>query len=472
MDFGGTGRPADAVASRISSEKDDDIARQCLSAYDILARCGGDYSAELHMFGHIAGMIDLFDITGRKTDLVAVGTVSAGCLPCEFALRQLAGDRVAYRYGRIRAAGDTHRLIDVGTAGKRITDRAAKTCRGAAERLDLGRMVVCLVLEHQQPFFGLAVHIDGKHDTAGIDLIRLFLIRQSAFFLETAHRGKRDIHETQRLLLAAKLLAGLQIVFIRSLDRCKQRAAAEFHIRQDRAESRMTAVIGPVCIQHADLRHGRIPVLCISVIILCKKNVRAAHRKTHIAADLLKLFSAHRGETVQDRHVVRYTVLGLQRLRLIQRGFTGIHAVDAVFLNCVLLLVRHRPFQDIDLGIGGLRLFMSGEQLDALHRGVRTLVVLSRQVLDSENKIIRIIRRGLFIDRIHRRLRQDPRYRADIRIIRNIVQIITVQDPRAGEPLDLQVLLQILVQPVRLNTETFFFLDIYTTYRHSIILLI
>ena len=96
-------------------------------------------------------MVYLLDITGCQTDLVTIRTVTVCRLAHQLLLRKLARDRVFHGNRRICRTGHTHCLIYIGTSGKRVTDSAAETCRSAAERLDFSRVVVGLVLEHEEP---------------------------------------------------------------------------------------------------------------------------------------------------------------------------------------------------------------------------------------------------------------------------------------------------------------------------------
>ena len=85
------------------------------------------------------------------------------------ALRQFPGEGRGEGRRRIPATGDAHGLIDVGTAGERIADRTAQAGCRAAERFDFRRMVVRLILEHDEPVFRPALDF-GLHDNAaGID---------------------------------------------------------------------------------------------------------------------------------------------------------------------------------------------------------------------------------------------------------------------------------------------------------------
>ena len=148
MCLGGSRSTADSVTSGPAAEQDDHIAGFRLFSLDVLDRSGRHDRTEFHMFRNIAWMIDLLDITGRKTDLVAVGAVAVCCFSCDLSLRKFARNRIPDMCGRIRSAGDSHGLIDIASSGQRVADRAAQTGRCAAEGFDLGRMIMSLVLEH------------------------------------------------------------------------------------------------------------------------------------------------------------------------------------------------------------------------------------------------------------------------------------------------------------------------------------
>ena len=89
---------------------------------------------------------------GGETYLVAVGGVASR--------RRLSrcGAGAVFREssritgtGGISRAGHAHGGINIGAPGQRVTDGSADAGCSTAERLDLSRMVVRLVLEQQQP---------------------------------------------------------------------------------------------------------------------------------------------------------------------------------------------------------------------------------------------------------------------------------------------------------------------------------
>ena len=119
-------------------------------------------------------------MAGGKADLVAVGGIARGGGGGQFALGQLARQRLVHGGTGVAAAGDAHGLVDIGPAGERVADGAADAGGRAAEGLDLGGVVVGLVLEHEQPVLLLAVYIHGNVDRAGVDLLALIQVGQFA----------------------------------------------------------------------------------------------------------------------------------------------------------------------------------------------------------------------------------------------------------------------------------------------------
>ena len=68
-----------------------------------------------------------------------------------------------------------------------------------------------------------------------------------------------------------------QILVIGVLDGLLIIALGEGHIFKLCGEGGVAAVVGPVCIQHTDLRHRRIPLLFVFIISLDMKEVLEGH---------------------------------------------------------------------------------------------------------------------------------------------------------------------------------------------------
>ena len=207
-------------------------------------------------------------IPRSQSNLVPVGTVSLRRLLRQLLLRQLTRQRIFHRYRRIRPTRDSHGLIYIRTAGQRVTNRTAQTGGSPTEGLDFRRVIMRLILEHQEPFFLLTIHIYRQYDAAGIDLVALLQVRKTALRLQSAHRRQRHIHQTLRLILSSQELPGFQIILIRSPYRSQQCPILKPDARKHGPKGRMPTMIGPVCIQHPNLRDAGIPVLCISEILL------------------------------------------------------------------------------------------------------------------------------------------------------------------------------------------------------------
>ena len=161
-------------------------------------------------------------MAGGKADLVAVGRIARRRGLRELSLGELAGKGLRKRLARVAAARDAHRLMDIGAAGKRVTDAAADAGGRTAEGLDLGGVVVRFVLEHQQPVLLLAVHLGGNVDGAGVDLLALVELGEKAAGFERLRADGRNVHERLRalggLFRAVDLLARGEIALIRALD--------------------------------------------------------------------------------------------------------------------------------------------------------------------------------------------------------------------------------------------------------------
>ena len=114
-------------------------------------------------------------------------------------LRQLSRQSLRNRYARIGASGDAHCLIYIRTSGKRVAYRAAKAGRRAAERFYLGRMIVRLILEHENPVLDAAVGFDLDFHGAGVYLLGFVEIFQNAGLLQVFRGEGRHIHERDPL---------------------------------------------------------------------------------------------------------------------------------------------------------------------------------------------------------------------------------------------------------------------------------
>ena len=123
-------------------------------------------------------MINFCNVTSCQTDLVTVGAVTVGCTECDFSLRQFSSHGIVDRNQRIGCTGYTHGLINIGTTRQRVTNGTAQTGCCTAERFNFGWVVVCFVLEHQNPVFCSAVYVNGDLDGTCVDFFAFIQILQ------------------------------------------------------------------------------------------------------------------------------------------------------------------------------------------------------------------------------------------------------------------------------------------------------
>ena len=114
--LGGTGCTADTVTSGTSAKQDNDITR--IGIFSLNRTSGGSTknSTDFHTFCHIVRMVNFFYVTGGKTNLVTIGTVTMSSASDQFLLRQFTFQCFFHRYSRISRTGHTHGLIYIRTS--------------------------------------------------------------------------------------------------------------------------------------------------------------------------------------------------------------------------------------------------------------------------------------------------------------------------------------------------------------------
>ena len=280
--FGRTRCPAAAVASGGSAEQDDDVAGPRLFAHHVFLRRRADDRADFHALRHIAGVVKLRHLPGRKADLVAIGTVPVRGTRRDLARRQLAFQRFFKRNARIAGTGDPHGLVNVRSAGKRVADCPAEAGRRAAERFNFRRVVVRFVLEFHKPFLRLAVHCDGHFDGARVDLLAQVEVGDLAAFAQQLHADNGHVHQrygTVRLSVdfLTRVVVRLKCAFNGTADS----RFFHFDFIQTGQKRRVAAVVAPIGVDDAKLRHGRVAVLRAAEIVTAEREVFEAHGEPH-----------------------------------------------------------------------------------------------------------------------------------------------------------------------------------------------
>ncbi len=378
--LGRTRRAADAVAAGSAAQKHDDIARSRGFATHVIGRRGRHDCADLHALGNIAGMIQLVDLACCKTDLIAVAGIARSGRGDQLALRQLAGKRLGNGRQRVCRTGHAHGLIHVAAPGQWIANGSAQTRRRAAERLDLGGMVVRLVLEQVQPILILAVDVNRALHRAGVDLLRLVQAGQDALRFQPFRADGAHVHQAHRLLSAAQLVAHGLIAIPSGL----HALVVDGNLGHLGAEGGVAAVIGPVGVDHLDFRDGGAATL-FGEVALAEGDVGQVHGQAPLVdeggqARLVKL-----QKSPEHLHRLRGRLRHVQRLALGERRLARLDRVDDVMLDGGKGLVGAAALDDDDPGKRHIRALPLADQLNALRSGVGALVELARQRLDREH---------------------------------------------------------------------------------------
>ena len=243
-------------------------------------------------------------------------------------------------------------------------------------------MIVGLVLEQQQPLLRLAVHIHINFDGAGVDFLGLVQLRQIALLFEIAGGNGRHIHEIDGLGTTQVTAHGEVLVPC-----ALQELVLKFGTVNRRQERRMTAVIGPVGVDHADLRDGRVTMLGAE-IVPAEADIVRIHRQCVFLHECSKTGFVQFAEAVAGIDRRRNVVLYIECVHRVQRSFTAFHGVDDVLFRRLNLRLGQVAVEHIHLGGTHKRTVTLGDDLDALCGGVGTLVKLTGQILHGEHGAI------------------------------------------------------------------------------------
>ena len=266
--LGRTGGATDAVTTGAATKQNNYITCSRALTANIIGRCSCYNSATLQTLGNIAIMIHFSNMAGSKTDLVAIGRITCSSSLADLSLGQLAGQGFGDTFSGVTCTGNSHCLVDIGTTGQGVTDTATNTGSCTTKRLNFRGMVMGLVFEHQQPILLFPVHSCIYMNGTSVDFLRFIQFRQQTTLLKGLGADGSDIHKglgaLSGFLFTINFHTGSQVALISSLD---SRIINANIVNMGR-ESSMTAVIGPVGINHTNFRNSGITMLLITEICL------------------------------------------------------------------------------------------------------------------------------------------------------------------------------------------------------------
>ncbi len=305
-------------------------------------------------------------------------------------LRKLAGQRVFHALCDVGRSGHAHRLVNVAAAAQRVADGSAETGGRSAERLDLRGVVVGLVLELQQPFLGLAVHVHIHVDGAGIVFLALLQVVEFAVGTEPARSDGGEVHQAEGLLFTSKLAAHLFPHRQSLLQLVADKRVLHGDVGKQRGKGGVTAVVAPVCVEDTEFRFVGVAAFGLEIGHHLHEVV-AVHGQTHGAA----VFRCRRGSDFPQpfKHLHRVGMRAFRKMQDLEVLASRLDGVDAIF--------RHTL--DVGRGDGGVeshqpcrRYLHLGIRLQKPHafaRRSRTLVELSRKGLVGKVRCPRKIHR-------------------------------------------------------------------------------
>ena len=301
----------------------------------------------------------------------------------------------------------------------------------------------------------MAVHIHLHLDGAGVDFLGFVEVLQNAVLLEPLRADRAHIHQAYRLGVAAQLVTHLKILVERGLDG----GIVDRNLVKLRAERGVTAVIGPIRIDHLDFGNRRVALL-LGEMLAAELQVCQIHGQTAILDELFELGVAHGAETVDDLHLAGHRHLGLERGLHVQRGLTRLHRVDHVMFDGLDVGFGQFAFQRIHLGGAHGRALALGDQLDALAGGIRALVELARQVFHGEHgRATEIGQIGGHV--VHLRLAEHGRRGLGEQLLADAFHVVTVDETDVLQGSDAEDGLELIGELLRLDVEARLLFHVY-----------
>ena len=167
------------------------------------------------------------------------------------------------------------------------------------------------VLKLKQPLLFLAVDVHLDFDRAGVDLFRFVQRTEQTLLFECLCADGRQIHQGHRFVFACvQGLSQLEVFIVSVLDVI----ALDVHLLDVGGEGGVTAMVGPIGVDHANLGDGRSALFGFFKVFLTEGDVAQIHRQTVLVDEFLQALLVQLAEAFQDRYVSRHVKWGMQSL--------------------------------------------------------------------------------------------------------------------------------------------------------------
>ena len=445
MALGGSGSTTNAVTTGSATQKHNHIAGSRPFPPNIDSRGRSYHSATFQTLGNITIMVQLRNVAGSKTDLIAVGRVACSSSLAKLTLRKLTGNGFMQGHSGITGTGHTHGLMHISTAGQRITDTTADAGCRTAEGLNLGGVVMGFILEHQQPILVFSIDLCGHMDGAGVDLFALVQFRKQAPLFQDLCSDGGNIHQglgpLGSLFFPVDLHSGCDVAIIGRLNS----RIINLHLFQMGGEGGVTAMVRPVSIHYPYFGNGRITMLLVTEICLQELQIIQVHSKTQAVQKFCKTIIVHSDKAIYRSNIFGSIVFNSEGFGKLQSSFTAFHSVDHVLLDGSHILIAQVPIDHIDLGRPNHRTIALAQNLNTLSSGIRSLIKLTGQRLHAKYNIPL---REFVSNVVNLRFRKHCLDSIGKEGLNNILCIIPVQNPKTLDTFDLQEVLYFPQQAV------------------------
>ena len=194
-------------------------------------------------------------------------------------------------------------------------------------------MIVRLVLEHEQPWLLAPVHVRRYAHGAGVYLLGLVEVLELARLFEVSGAKGGQLHEREGPVFPPQLAAQFEAALI-----CGAHArVGDVGRVYDGAEGGVAAVVGPICIEDAQLGEAGVAALGAEVFAAAL-GVVGVHGEAHIGDEGLEAGAVEAGEAAEDGDVGGLGVVFREGGALFEGGLAAFDGVYEVALDAPELL--------------------------------------------------------------------------------------------------------------------------------------
>ncbi len=286
--------------------------------------------------------------------------------------------------------------------------------------------------------------------------------------LEPLGADGAHVHEADRLGIAAKLVAGLEVLVKGGLDHL----VVNLDVLELGAEGSVAAVVRPIGVDDANLGDGGVALLA-GEVLLAELDIGEVHGQAALGDEAGKSGLVKLGEAGEGLDVFRDGDFHLERGLGGEAGLAGLDGVDDVVLDGLDVGGAKLAGEHVDLRGANARALAGADELYALAGRVGALIELAGQVLDGEDggaerrrgELADLIKLGAFDGKLGRggvylRLAEDDGDAALEEVLLDTLDVVAVDDAKPREAADAKDGAQLLRELLRLHVEARLLLNV------------